>query len=164
MPRQAVICNLPLIGFRWRSWQQAAPPTRRPIRAGQLGGNNVPFPVRAVVLAMVMPFAITGSCAAADVAAGKTIFEKCALCHTAEPGKNKVGPSLFGIVGRHSASLKSYDYSDAMKNFNHVWTPQTLNTYLTDPRAMVPGTKMIFPGIKDAKDRANLIAYLGTLK
>lgn len=124
----------------------------------------MPIPVRLFVFALLLPIAAAGSCAAADIAAGKTTFKKCELCHTAEPGKNKVGPSLFGIVGRKSASLKNYDYSDAMKNFNHVWTPQTLNTYLTDPRAMVPGTKMIFPGVKDATDRADLIAYLETLK
>ena len=102
--------------------------------------------------------------AAADVAAGKTIFKKCALCHTNEPGKNKVGPSLFGIVGRKSATLASYNYSDAMKKFDHTWTPQTLDKYLPDPQAMVPGTKMIFPGIKDKTERENLIAYLETLK
>jgi cytochrome c len=120
--------------------------------------------VRSLVFAVVAPFAMAGSCAAADIEAGKTTFKKCLLCHTAEAGKNKVGPSLFGIVGRKSASLKNYDYSDAMKNFNHTWDPQTLNVYLTDPRAMVPGVKMIFPGIKDETERANLIAYLETLK
>lgn len=124
----------------------------------------MPIGVRTVLFVVLMAFATAGSCPAADVAAGKAIFQRCALCHAAEPGKNKVGPSLFAIVGRHSASLKNYDYSDAMKNFNHIWTPETLNTYLTDPRAMVPGTKMIFPGIKDATERTNLIAYLETLK
>lgn len=119
--------------------------------------------VRSGMLALLLPIAV-GSAAAADIAAGKTIFKKCALCHTDEPGKNKVGPSLFGIVGRKSASLTNYNYSDSMKNFKHTWDPKTLNVYLTDPRAMVPGTKMIFPGIKDKTDRENLIAYLETLK
>ena len=105
-----------------------------------------------------------GSAAAADIEAGKTIFKKCALCHTAEFGKNKIGPSLFGIVGRPSASLANYNYSDAMKSFKHTWTPEELDTYLTDPHAVVPGTKMIFPGLKDKTDRGNLIAYLETLK
>ena len=101
---------------------------------------------------------------AADIEAGKTTFKKCALCHADEPGKNKIGPSLFGIVGRQSASLSNYNYSDAMKNFDHTWDPQTLDAYLTDPRAMVPDTKMIFPGIKDKTQRDDLIAYLETLK
>lgn len=119
--------------------------------------------VRSLVFFVVL-FAMVGPCAAADIEAGKITFKKCALCHTAEAGKNKVGPSLFAIVGRKSASLSNYNYSDAMKNFNHVWTPELLNTYLTDPRALVPGIKMIFPGIKDQTERANLIAYLETLK
>jgi cytochrome c len=122
------------------------------------------FLVRSGIFAVFLSLAATGSAAAADIEAGKTTFKKCALCHTNEPGKNKVGPSLFGIVGRKSASLDSYNYSDAMKNFKHTWTPQTLDAYLTDPHAMVAGTKMIFPGIKDQTERANLIAYLETLK
>ena len=102
--------------------------------------------------------------AAADLEAGKVEFKKCALCHTTEVGQNKVGPSLFGIVGRKSASLDGYNYSEAMKKFDHTWDPQTLDTYLSDPRTLVPGTKMIFPGIKDEKERQDVIAYLETLK
>jgi cytochrome c len=121
------------------------------------------FWVSAGVFACLLSIAV-GSAAAADIAAGKIIFVKCSLCHTNEPGKNKVGPSLFGVVGRKSASLANYSYSDAMKKFDHTWTPQTLDRYLTDPRGVVPGTKMIFPGIKDQTERENLIAYLETLK
>jgi cytochrome c len=121
------------------------------------------FWVSAGVFACLLSIAV-GSAAAADIAAGKIIFVKCSLCHTNEPGKNKVGPSLFGVVGRKSASLPNYSYSDAMKKFDHTWTLQTLDTYLTDPRGVVPGTKMIFPGIKDQTERENLIAYLETLK
>jgi cytochrome c len=102
--------------------------------------------------------------AAADVEAGKTAFKKCALCHTTEAGKNKVGPSLFGVVGRKSASLDGYNYSEAMKKFDHTWDPQTLDAYLADPRAVVPATKMIYPGIKDKAERDDVIVYLETLK
>ena len=105
-----------------------------------------------------------GPCMAADVEAGKVTFKKCALCHTTEPGKNKIGPSLFGVVGRKSATLENFNYSEAMKKFDHTWDEETLDTYLADPRATVPGTKMIFPGIKDKTERDDVIAYLETLK
>jgi cytochrome c len=118
---------------------------------------------RAAVFACLLPIA-SGSVAAADIEAGKTAFKKCVLCHSNEPGKNKIGPSLFGIVGRKSAGLANYNYSYAMKKFNHTWDPQTLNQYLNDPPAMVAETKMIFSGIKDKTERENLIAYLETLK
>ncbi len=122
------------------------------------------YPILCFVLGVSLLIAAVGPSVAADVEAGKVVFKKCALCHTAEAGKNKIGPSLFGIVGRKSASLASYNYSDAMKGFKHTWDPQTLDIYLTDPHAEVPGTKMIFPGIKDKTERADVIAYLETLK
>ena len=105
-----------------------------------------------------------GPAVAADVEAGKTAFKKCALCHTTEAGKNKIGPSLFGIVGRKSATLEDFNYSEGMKKFDHTWDEETLDTYLADPRATVPGTKMIFAGIKDKAERDDVIAYLETLK
>jgi cytochrome c len=121
------------------------------------------FPNLALALSILaaMP---AGSAAAGDVEAGKTAFKKCALCHTAEAGKNKIGPSLFGIVGRKSATVENFNYSEAMKKFDHTWDEETLDTYLADPRATVPETKMIFPGIKDKAERDNVIAYLETLK
>jgi cytochrome c len=117
-----------------------------------------------LVLHLATFFLCMNASFAADIDAGKSVFKKCALCHTDEPEKNKIGPSLFGIVGRQSASLSNYNYSDAMKNFDHTWDPQTLDSYLIDPRAIVPETKMIFPGLKDKIERDNLIAYLETLK
>src|ERR1700742_1155431 len=104
--------------------------------------------------------AMTGGRAWADgdPAAGQDVFKKCALCHSADAGVNKVGPSLHGIVGRHSASIDNYNYSTAMKSADKTWDEKTLDTYLTDPKALVPGTKMIFPGLKDEKDRQNVIA------
>ena len=104
--------------------------------------------------------------AAADVVeAGKSAFRKCVVCHTTEAGKsNKAGPSLFGIVGRKSAGLAEYNYSPAMENFDRIWDETTLGEYLADPRGTVPGTKMIYPGVKDKKERDEIIAYLETLK
>ena len=121
------------------------------------------FP-RAILVLGVLATMAAGSAIAADVEAGKTAFKKCALCHTAEAGKNKIGPSLFGIVGRKSATLEDFNYSEAMKKFDHTWDEGTLDEYLADPRATVPGTKMIFPGIKDKVEREDVIAYLETLK
>jgi cytochrome c len=118
-----------------------------------------------VVLALNILAAMAASSAvAADVEAGKAEFKKCTLCHTTEAGKNKVGPSLFGVVGRKSATLDNFNYSEAMKKFDHVWDEETLDKYLADPRALVPGTRMIYPGIKDEKERQDVIAYLETLK
>jgi cytochrome c len=118
-----------------------------------------------LILALGIHLALrVGPGMAADIEAGKTAFKKCALCHTTEAGKNKIGPSLFGVIGRKSASLENYNYSEAMKKFDNTWDAQTLDTYLTDPRATVPNTKMIFPGIKDEKERQDIIAYLETLK
>jgi cytochrome c len=102
--------------------------------------------------------------AAGDPDAGKVVAKKCMACHSIEAGVNKVGPSLFGVVGRHSGSIDGFDYSPAMKSFDKVWDEALLNTWLTDPRATVPGTKMIFPGLKEEKDRQDVIAFLATLK
>jgi len=102
--------------------------------------------------------------AAGDIENGKVQFKKCAICHDTEAGKNKLGPSLAGIVGRKSASVPGFAYSDAMKKFDHTWDEATLDTYITDPRKTVPATKMIFAGIKEKKDRDDLIAYLATFK
>ena len=118
-----------------------------------------------VILALsILASMDSGSAGAADVEAGKTAFKKCALCHTTEAGKNKIGPSLFGIVGRKSATLENFNYSEAMKKFDHTWDEGTLDEYLADPRGTVPGTKMIFPGIKDKAERDDVIGYLETLK
>ncbi|HEV8016268.1 MAG TPA: c-type cytochrome [Stellaceae bacterium] len=101
------------------------------------------------------------SAAAAD---GADVFNNnCAVCHSTDPGTNKLGPSLASIVGRKSASLGDYAYSPAMTKAGVTWDKATLDKYITDPQAMVPGTKMLFPGLKDAADRKALIDYLATL-
>ncbi len=117
-----------------------------------------------VTAALGLALAANTAYAAGDAEAGKQVFKQCALCHTTEAGKNKIGPSLAGIVGREAGTAPNFSYSDAMKNFKHKWTADELNTYLEDPRKLVPGTKMIFPGLKNEKDRDNVIAYLETLK
>jgi cytochrome c2 len=106
---------------------------------------------------------------AGDPAKGEAYAKRCLACHSfAEGGPNKVGPPLFGVFGRPIASLPAYAYSDAMTAFSEggtkTWDAETLDTYLINPRDDVPGSKMVFPGIKKDEDRANLIAYLATLK
>jgi cytochrome c len=102
--------------------------------------------------------------AAGDAAAGKTVFNKCKSCHSDVAGKNGVGPSLFGVVGRASASEAGYKYSDAVTNLKVTWDAANLDKWLTSPKAMAPGTKMTFPGLPAQADRDNVIAYLATLK
>jgi cytochrome c len=99
-----------------------------------------------------------------DPVHGAVIFKQCLLCHTNVQGKNKIGPSLWGVVGRHSATISDYTYSPAMKAADKVWDEATLNIYLTKPQAMVPGTKMTFFGLPKEQDRLDVIAYLKTLK
>ena len=102
---------------------------------------------------------------AGDAAAGKILFtQKCSICHAPVEGQNKIGPSLWGVVGRKAGTLPTYTYSDAMKNANRTWNEATLSDYLTNPREKIPGVKMIFPGLPNEADRQNVIAYLSTLK
>jgi cytochrome c2 len=95
-----------------------------------------------------------------NAAAGKTLSTKCTVCHSLAAGENRIGPSLAGVVGRKAGSLPGFNYSPAMKSVGLTWTAETLDKYLTNPRALVPGTKMIFPGLPTPADRANLIAFL----
>jgi cytochrome c2 len=97
---------------------------------------------------------------AGDPALGKKVFAKCQACHSLEAGKNKVGPTLHGVMGRASASEADFNYSDAMKNAHLTWDTDTLDKYLAKPKELVPGTKMAFPGLPKEKDRADLISYL----
>ncbi len=108
--------------------------------------------------------AAPGAPVVADAAAGELKFkQKCGVCHLVGPNaKTKVGPELNGVVGRHSGTVEGFAYSDANKNSGLTWDVATLMEYLINPRAKVPGTKMIFPGLPDEQDRANVIAYLGT--
>ena len=121
--------------------------------------------MRHLLVAIAVLVSIAHAASAADEAPGEKVFKtQCRACHSPVAGKNMIGPTLFGVVGRKAASLDNYNYSEAMKNFDGTWDPQTLDTYLTDPRVTVPNTKMIFPGLKDEKERQDVIAYLETLK
>jgi cytochrome c len=98
---------------------------------------------------------------AADLANGQRQFALCRSCHTATAGgPDLIGPNLHDVFGRKAASKPGYRYSDALKAKSMVWDAATLDAWLLDPRAFVPGTKMTFLGVKDAKDRTDLIAFL----
>ncbi len=101
---------------------------------------------------------------AQDAEEGKKIFKSiCNLCHENIRNKNRVGPSLYGVVGRHSGMIPGFAYSDANKNSGITWTEDVLFQYEEDPQKMVPGTKMTYTGLKDPQKRHDLIAYLKTL-
>jgi cytochrome c len=101
---------------------------------------------------------------AADPESGQALFKtQCGICHSIVQGKNLVGPSLFGVVGRQSGSIEGFHYSAANKAANLTWDTATLDKYLTAPRDVVPGTIMTYAGLKDDTKRADLIAYLETL-
>jgi cytochrome c len=104
--------------------------------------------------------------AAGDVASGAKIFKtKCAQCHNAEQGgKNGQGPKLWGIIGRQSGTVEGYAYSAACKNSGIVWSDKHFEVYLQDPKKYMPGTKMVFAGLKKAEERADLIAFLKSRK
>ena len=121
----------------------AAPPA-------QTSGQAPPAPKAAAI-------AVPG-----DVATGKLVFRKCQACHSLEPGKNGLGPSLAGIIGKKASSVSNYNYSPAMKGSNLTWDIATLDAYLSDPQKSVPGNKMPFPGLKTENERNAVIAYLAS--
>ena len=102
---------------------------------------------------------------AQDAAAGQAVFKsQCGICHSVAAGKNMTGPTLFGIVGSKAGEVPGFHFSDANKNSGLTWDAATLDKYLTSPKDVVPHTIMAYPGLKDAQKRANLIAYLATLR
>jgi cytochrome c len=101
--------------------------------------------------------------AAGNPEAGAQVFRTCAACHTLEPGAHRTGPSLAGVFGRKAGTAEGFHrYSDALRSADLVWREETLNGFLADPQAFLPGNRMTFPGIADAQDRADVIAYLQT--
>ena len=117
--------------------------------------------LRVYVLAASALLGSLGAASAQDAAAGEKVFLKCKACHQiGEGAKDAVGPVLNGIVGRKAGTYPGYSYSEANKNSGLTWDEATLKEYLKNPRAKVPGTKMIFPGLPKDEDIANVIAYL----
>jgi cytochrome c len=126
---------------------------------------RLPFVPAAVLLAAPLLLSLQLTTAATaladgDPAKGKQIFNKCMVCHSIEQGINKIGPSLHGVFGRKAGALAGYSYTEAMKNSGLTWDEATLDKYLTNPRKMVPGTRMVFVGLPKEQDRLDVIAYL----
>jgi cytochrome c len=98
-----------------------------------------------------------------DAAHGKQVFQQCGICHSTEPGEAKLGPSLFGTLGRKSASVPGFRYTPALQKLDVSWTPEQLEKWLENPSKMAPGTAMAF-NLANEKDRQDVIAYIATLK
>ena len=117
--------------------------------------------VKKLIATAVLMAASTGAGLAQDVEKGANVFRQCLACHSiGEGAKNKVGPELNGLDGRHSGGASDYNYSDANKNSGIVWNETTFKEYIKDPRAKIPGTKMIFPGVKNEQQVGDLWAYI----
>jgi cytochrome c len=110
------------------------------------------------LLAVLLPAA--SARADGDPARGEARFQECAACHKLDSGANEVGPTLHGIFTRKAGELADFRFSPAMKRSGIVWTPETLDKYLADPQGLIPANRMPYAGMADARDRADLIAYL----
>lgn len=109
--------------------------------------------------------AVAQAAATGSVEAGAVVFKKCGACHSMEPGgPNKVGPNLAGVVERAKASHAGFNYSDAMKAKGGNWSLADLAAFIHNPKGFLPGTKMLFPGIADTGELADLLAYLNSVK
>jgi len=123
--------------------------------------NRKECEMRGVIFAAVLVMTATSGARAQDAAAGEKVFAVCKACHQiGETAKNAVGPVLNGIIGRHSGTYPGYSYSDANKNSGLTWDEATFRDYIKDPRAKIPGTKMIYPGLKDEQKTGDLLAFL----
>jgi cytochrome c len=121
--------------------------------------------MKLIVATAALTVAFAGIAQAQDVAAGETSFKKCLACHAVGPdAKNKVGPVLNGLDGRKSGSVEGYNYSEANKSSGITWNEASFLDYIKDPKAKVPGTKMVFAGIKNETEAKSLWAYLAQFK
>jgi|SRR5579864_4089387 len=121
--------------------------------------------LRAAIASLVLSGMVQIAHAAGDARTGAGLFNRCTVCHSnAKGAPNKLGPNLFGVIGRKAGTYPGYSYSAAMKRAGFVWTPGKLSDYLASPQKIVPGNNMPFAGIGDAGQRADIVAYLASLK
>jgi len=121
--------------------------------------------VRTAIVVSVATLLAAGPASAADAKNGESVFNRCAICHSNTKGAPaRIGPNLFGVVGRKAGSEPGFSYSAAMKSAGFVWTEDKLTAYVQHPQVVVPGNRMAFGGISSGKDAADLVAYLATLK
>ena len=113
-----------------------------------------------VVIGMIIIILTVSIANTADPVKGKKVFKKCVACHSLQEGKNKIGPSLYNLLGRKAGSVEGYKYSKAMKNSDVVWDEESLDKFLTKPRKFIKKTKMSFRGIKKKSLRDDIISYL----
>jgi cytochrome c len=112
------------------------------------------------VTALVVLLGASAAPVRADEEGEKAFKKNCSACHTVEASKNKIGPSLAGIIGRKAGTVPGFAYSEANKNSGVEWDAAKLDEYLTDPKKFMPGNKMVFAGVKKAEERKAIIAYL----
>ena len=117
-------------------------------------------PVRCLLSAAVIALALAGTVQAQDAKRGEKAFENCRACHAADGAGNEVGPGLRGVFGRKAAERDDFRYSPALKRSGITWTAQTMDSFIADPQKLVPANRMPFSGIPDARERADLIAYM----
>ena len=114
-----------------------------------------------LILTALLIAALSIPAMAQDAQKGKTVFNICLACHAIGPGaQNKIGPELNGLDGRKAGTVSNFEYSDANKSSGIVWNEETFEDYIKNPAAKVPGTKMIFPGIKNEQQEKDLWAYI----
>jgi cytochrome c len=121
--------------------------------------------ISALIFAAAVSLAGGSALAAGDAVKGAAVFQNCALCHNADKdGGNGLGPNLYRVVGRKAASLPNFPYSSALKSSGIIWTDNKLRAWVSDPARLVPGTRMMFPGLSDKQQIDDLIAYLHSRK
>jgi cytochrome c len=123
------------------------------------------FRAKEIALIAVVLAVPASAQAGGNAAKGKTFFARCAICHSnAKGAPNRIGPNLFGVVGRKAASKPGFFYSGAMKHSNITWTPEKLEAYIHKPQKVVPGNRMAFAGVSSHEQVEDIVAYLATLK